>query len=123
MSNSLTRERIEKRLSRMKRLFIHLALTIFFALAVMWSVNQLSAPARLEDDLIPVAVLAFIAHALWVTFCEAKYFIISQEMQREQHTDVEKPKRGNHLVIDDDGELTEVLDEDTWKQKLKREES
>jgi hypothetical protein len=123
MSHDLTRERIEKRLNQVKRLFTHLVLTIVFALGMMWAVSQLDAPKRLEDDLIPIAVLAFIAHALWVMYGAAKQFIIDQEIGREERTDMEKPKRNSHLVVDNDGELLEVLDDTAWDEKPKHDYS
>lgn len=122
MNDQLMRERIDKRLSRMKWLFIHVVLTIILVLGLVWSVEQLGAPLQLENDLAPLAVLALLAHAFWVMFYEARYFIIDQETRRNQpdNLDVsEKTKRDSHFAIDDDGELVEVTDESAWDEKPK----
>jgi hypothetical protein len=67
------------------------------------------------EFLIPVVVLVYIAHALWIGYQGASSFIVQQAIERERRrTDAEtaeKPKRGNRLILDDDGELVEVPDE------------
>jgi len=105
-------------LNRMKRLFIHLALTLVITLGIIYSVDNLGLPARVEDDIIPIVVLLFIAHALWLVYQEARYSIIQQEMQRSAGDDeAEKPK--HQLEISDDGELVEVFFDDAEPEKVK----
>jgi hypothetical protein len=112
-------DRLRKRLNRMRRVFIHLVLTLIIALSITWSVEQMNAPRSIEN-LVPVAVLLFIAHALWVTYQESSAFIVHQEMQRTGYDEdmSEKPKRGA-FTIDDEGELVEIVDDAAQDEKLK----
>jgi hypothetical protein len=120
MVEGSTQQRIQQRLNRMRRLFAHLVLTLLIVLGIIYSVDHLGIPPQTEDDLIPIVVLLFIAHALWVGYQEAGQFITQQETQRGDSYDEldEKPK--HHLGVGDDGELTEVIsDEDVWDEKVK----
>jgi hypothetical protein len=120
MTDSGREKRIQNRLKRVKRLFVHLALTLMIVLGIIYAVDQLGISARIEDDMIPIVVLLFIAHALWVMYQEAENFITQQETQRADAPE-EKPK--HYLALDDDGELTEIIeDEMVWDEKLKHSE-
>ena len=121
MAGSGTEKHMQSRLNRVKRLFAHLALTLVIVLGIIYSVDHLGVPARIENDLIPIFVLVFIAHALWVVYQEAVHTITRQEMQHEADYSAEKPKR--HLALDDDGELTEIIyDDGIWDEKVKHSE-
>jgi low temperature requirement protein LtrA len=114
-------ERIEKRLNRFRRFFGHLVLTVIIALGTTKLVEDLGAPRQWEN-IIPVAVMIFIAHALWLMYREVKQMIIQQELQREQQTDLvwsDKPKR--YYVAEDDGELVEVTAEEILEAEARHE--
>lgn len=125
MADSGTQKRIQKRLNRMERLFTHLAVTLVITLGIVYGVEYLGIPAQTEDAIIPIVVLLFIAHALWVMSSEAKHFIIQQETGQASSSynneDEEKPKR--LLALDDDGELTEIIDDAIdWDEKVENSE-
>jgi len=107
--DDLTRRAIEKRVNRIKVLFVHLIVTISLALAIMWAVDQLGLPQKAED-IIPLAVLMFVGHAMWLLYEEGRNYIIHQEMGRTQESSAdleEKPKRNGPLALDDDGEFAD----------------
>ncbi|MBZ0287243.1 MAG: hypothetical protein K8I30_06485 [Anaerolineae bacterium] len=112
-------DRLQKRLNRMRRVFIHLVLTLIIVLSITWAVEQTHVPRSLEN-IVPAAVLLFIAHALWVVYQESSAFIVHQEMQRAGYDEDarEKPKRGA-FTIDDEGELVEIMDEAAQDEKPK----
>jgi hypothetical protein len=118
-------ERIRKRLNRLKRFVAHLVLTVVVCLALTLAIEQSWLP-RSTEGVIPLLVLLYIAHALWIGYREASNFIVQQEIERERRrTDAEaaeKPKRGSRLALDDDGELVEMPDEETEQpaEKSKR---
>ena len=112
-------ERIQKRLLRRKLLLLHIGLTILMTLATVWAVEIFNLPSKVEDAVIPVLVLLMLAHALWSKYQDTSYRIIQEEMQRgDLSAHYEKPK--HHIVIDDDGELTEIMDDEAPHVKQKR---
>jgi hypothetical protein len=114
IGDKLVLERVEKRLNGIRRLFVHLILTVVIALGLTWAVDQLGVPRKAED-IIPLAVLLFIAHALWVMYTEMRYRIVQEELSRAQESDAnldDKPKRGGSFALDDDGELVELIYEE-----------
>lgn len=113
-------DRINQRLLRLKRLFVHLVLTVVLALSLTYTSNPAIQSA--SDTLIPVIVLLFIAHAFKVMYREAEHFIVQQEMAAQDAELEEKPKRGGRLVLDDDGELVEIFSDDEPEEKPKRAE-
>ncbi len=108
------RERIQKPLRRLRFFFAHLVLTVVVALALTLAIEQGWLPKSVEF-LIPTVVLVYLAHALWIGYQGASSFIVQQAIEREQRRadaeTAEKPKRGNRLILDGDGELVEVPDE------------
>ncbi len=114
-------DRVQRRLLKWKRLILHLILTLVIAIGLTMAIEG-GGLSRDFEFLIPAAVLLFIPHALWVSFCELRNVITRQEYERAGVSldDVdEKPKRGGHLLVDDDGELLEMIDFED--KKLKRE--
>jgi hypothetical protein len=63
------------------------------------------------EGIIPLVVLLFVGHALWVMSCEARHFIVQQETAAYQAGLPEKPKRGE-VGIGDDGELVELSEDE-----------
>jgi hypothetical protein len=114
LDEDAVRERIQKPLKRLRFFFAHLVLTAVVALGLTLAIEQAWLPKSVEF-LIPTAVLVYIAHALWIGYQGASSFIVQQAIEREQRRAnveaAEKPKRGNHLILDGDGELVEVPDE------------
>lgn len=105
------RDRITWRLARLKRLFIHMGITLVVVIGLTFALEQRAIPADLEV-LIPAAVLLFIAHAFWVMWLEAKHYIVQQEMS-SQHTErQEKLKHSEIVGIGDDGELVELPEDE-----------
>jgi hypothetical protein len=125
-------ERANRRLRRLRLLFVHLVLTIILALGLTYLSNlepfslsifggEVHIPGA-ADSVIPVVVLLFVAHALWFVYREARNFIVRDEMPRQETVLQEKPKREQHFVLDDDGELVEVPVEDEAHEKQTRAE-
>jgi len=107
--------RIEKRLRRRRFFFLHAGFTVLLTLAVLWAVDVFNLPPKTQDIVIPAAVLLLIAHLLWSKYQDTNDAIIQQELRRErQYQQMEKPKR--HLMVSDDGELSEVV-EDDWDDR------
>lgn len=112
-------ERIQKRLLRRKLFSLHAGLTILVALATVWAVDVFNLPDKTQEIIIPAAVLLLIAHGLWSKYQDGVERIIREEMQRGEPGDFyEKPK--HHMAIDDDGELTEIVDDEAPREKHKR---
>lgn len=113
-------QRIQKRLNRIRRYIGHLVLTLIIAIGTTKLVEDLGAPREWEN-IIPVAVLFFILHTVWLAYREVKQYIIQQEMQREEPLDLnwsDKPKR--YYVAQDDGELVEVSAEEILEEEHTR---
>jgi hypothetical protein len=125
LDEEAVRERVRKRLTRLKLFAAHLVLTVAVCLTLTLAIDQAWLPKSVEG-LIPIVVLVYIAHALWIGYQEASNFIVQQEIERERRRAdaeaAEKPKRGNRLILDDDGELLEAPDEATEQpaEKSKR---
>jgi hypothetical protein len=84
-----------------KRLFVHLAATIALAVGLTILIEQRGASRDLEF-IIPLAILVFIAHALWLAYQVAQRVLGEQEAK-------EKPKRSERLADDDDGEVVAMM--------------
>jgi hypothetical protein len=110
-------ERVHHRLWRLRRLVIHLVITLILAVSMSLILEQPNAPEVLET-LIPAVVLVFIAHALWFSYQEAQRYIVQQESNREEAGLSEKPKRGVRMSLSDDGELIELPE--AFDEKPKR---
>lgn len=114
------RQRVRNRLTRIKRFFLHLVVTIIACLALTLGINQFGLSRSLEPA-IPILVLLYIAHAISLGYQETVSFIVQQEMGRVERSDdisiEEKPKRGQALVLGDDGELEEVLERPTHETR------
>jgi hypothetical protein len=125
LDEEAVRQRIQKRLRRLRLFVAHLVLTVIVSLGLTLATERAWLPKSL-DGLIPIVVLVYLAHALWIGYQGVSGFIVQQEMEREQRRAdaeaAEKPKRGSSLILDDDGELMEVPDEvvEQPAQKSKR---
>ncbi len=122
---NVIRERAAKRLSRFRRLIVHLGLTVVIALGLTFAIDQFRLP-RVVEVVIPLAVLLFIAHAFWLMYVAARDRITEQEFERERQrradrarAAVSKPKRAQHFSLSDDGELVQVDDSPEY-EKTKR---
>ncbi len=116
-------ERVTKRLNRIKRLIVHLVLTVAVALLLPLATTHGLISHDLEA-LIPLVVFTFIGHAFWLIYQEAQDRIVQQEIEREQQrvaslVEAVKPKRAQHFSLNDDGELVEIPDESSEKAKRK----
>jgi hypothetical protein len=109
-------QRVNQRLSKMRRFFIHLMFMIGGTIAFGVAGNYSDALNDYAGIVIPLLIFSFIAHAVWFGYTEAADRMIQEELARHQYMDSdnrEKPKRSvpDRLIETLDGEVLEVIDE------------
>lgn len=115
------RQRVRARLSRIRRLIIHIVLTIGVIAASVYAAEEAVISQGMGAALSIAAVAVFVAHAMWLGYHEASAVITRQEIEREReraHSDaIEKEKRASSAsyTITDDGELIPIDDEQSYQ--------
>lgn len=109
-------ERAAKRIARIKRLFIHLMVTVGLAIGITVAVDRLGAHRNFEDIMLPATIILFVAHAVWLMATEASNYALLVEMMRAQQQPPAKQKRKRQLperLIASDGEVLEIVSDES----------